>query len=223
MHVRITAKTGWAGLLLSAALVLPGCGSVPAGQPAGTTSEPAPTAGASTGSSPSTSAEPAATKPVTTSPATKTSSASTKTSSSKAALVLAKGAKGEKVRELQVRLRDLDWYTGTITGTYGSSTVAAVKGFQGRRELKKTGDVDATTWAQLTKRTTTPTRDERHNVLRAGPALYKQGSSGDKVRELQARLKQIAWFSGSVTGAYGSATASGVRGFQDKRAIPETG
>ena len=82
---------------------------------------------------------------------------------------------------------------------------------------------DATTWKQLTKRTKAPTKDERHNVLRPGKAIYQKGSSGDKVRELQARLKQIAWFSGSVTGMYGSATASGVKGFQDKRGIPETG
>ena len=57
-------------------------------------------------------------------------------------------------------------------------------------------------------------------MLRPGKAIYRQGSSGDKVRELQARLKQIGWFSGSVTGTYGSATASGVRGFQAKRGDP---
>jgi peptidoglycan hydrolase-like protein with peptidoglycan-binding domain len=223
--MRITARTAWAGGLLAATLLLPGCGSVPGGQPAGTLDEPAPTASTSVSSEPSSSASPT-TKAASQKAASK-KPASTKVTGKKApskpALVLAKGAKGEKVRELQVRLRDLDWYAGTITGTYGSSTVKAVRGFQDKRDLKKTGNVDATTWAQLTRRTKTPTKDERHNVLRAGPALYKQGSSGDKVRELQARLKQIGWFSGSVTGTYGSATASGVRGFQDKRAIPETG
>jgi peptidoglycan hydrolase-like protein with peptidoglycan-binding domain len=212
--VRITARTGWAGALLAAALLLPGCGSVPGGQPGGALSEPAPVPSAT--SATSAAAKPAAprtTKPAATKPA----------SASKPALVLARGAKGERVRELQVRLRQLDWYAGSITGKYGSSTVKAVKGFQGKRDLKKTGDVDATTWSQLKKRTKTPSRDERHNVLRPGRALYRSGSSGDKVRELQARLKQIGWFSGSVTGTYGSATTSSVRGFQDKRGIPETG
>ena len=51
----------------------------------------------------------------------------------------------------------------------------------------------------------------------------RQGSSGDRVRDLQARLKQIGWFSGSVTGTYGTATAGSVRGFQAKRQIPVTG
>ncbi|GAA3566419.1 hypothetical protein GCM10022197_22900 [Microlunatus spumicola] len=203
---------------MAAALLLPACGTVPAGEPGGAVVEqtPAPAADASTSATAGPSPTPS-TAPVTKPAADKPKAAP------KPALVLAKGAKGEKVRDLQVRLRDLDWYAGSITGTYGKSTVAGVKGFQGKRGLKKTGDVDRATWSQLTKRTSTPTKDERHNVLRPGKALYQQGSSGDKVRELQARLKQIGWFAGSVTGSYGSATASGVRGFQDKRGIPETG
>jgi lipoprotein-anchoring transpeptidase ErfK/SrfK len=43
------------------------------------------------------------------------------------------------------------------------------------------------------------------------------------VRDLQARLKQIAWFTADVTGYYGDVTASAVRGFQAKREIPATG
>ena len=220
--MRITAKTGWAGALLAAALLLPGCGSVPTGQPGGTTTEPAPVTSAQAETDASAATSPTTTKAAATKSAV-TKSAAKPSSRSEPALVVAKGAKGEKVRDLQVRLRQLDWFAGSITGTYGSSTVKAVKGFQARRDLKKTGQVDATTWTQLTKRTKTPTKDERHNVLRAGPALYQQGSSGDKVRELQARLKQVGWFSGSVTGTYAAATVSSVRGFQGKRDIPVTG
>ena len=218
--MRRTVTAGWAGALLAAALVLPGCGTVPAGPSGGTVTEPA---------APASSAPTSTTAGPTTSPSSSASSTTTSTSrkaepvAAKPTYVLAKGAKGEKVRELQVRLRQLDWYSGPATGTYGASTVKGVQGFQGKRGLKKTGNVDATTWSQLTKRTKTPTRDERHDVLRPGRAIYQQGSSGDKVRELQARLKQIGWFAGSVTGTYGSATASAVRGFQDKRGIPKTG
>ncbi len=136
---------------------------------------------------------------------------------------MAEGAKGEQVRELQARLRQLDWYAGSISGTYSSSTVKGVKGFQGSRGLKKTVRVDSRTWSQLTKRTKTPARDEKHDVVRPGRTLYEQGSNGDKVRELQARLKQIGWFSGSVTSTHGSATESSVAGFQKKRGRPVTG
>ena len=137
--------------------------------------------------------------------------------------MLEKGDKGTKVRELQHRLRQLDWYAGNITGTYGSGTVKGVKGFQEKRKLDQTGAVDKTTWSKLTSMTRKPTDDEMHNRLVPGPAILDQGDSGDRVRDLQARLKQIGWFSGSVTGSYGSMTVGAVKGFQDKRAIPVTG
>lgn len=139
------------------------------------------------------------------------------------AALLSSGDTGTKVRELQHRLRQLDWYAGSITGRYRASTVKAVLGFQKKRDLDATGSVNRATWTSLTTRTRKPTDDELHNRLTPGPALMRSGSSGDRVRELQARLKQIAWFSGSVTGSYGSLTVAAVRGFQDKRAIPVTG
>jgi predicted small secreted protein len=59
--------------------------------------------------------------------------------------------------------------------------------------------------------------------VNAGPAIMKSGASGEQVRDLQARLKQIGWFAGPVTGTYGSVTTKSVKGFQAKRRIPETG
>ncbi len=139
------------------------------------------------------------------------------------ASMMASGASGEKVRELQHRLRQLDWFSGSLTGSYGATTVAAVKGFQAKRALPTTGQVDTTTWKRLAAMTSTPTRDERHDVLKPGPALLQSGSSGDLVRDLQARLQQIGWYSGNVTGTYGSVTSAAVKGFQAKRAVPVTG
>ena len=49
------------------------------------------------------------------------------------------------------------------------------------------------------------------------------GSTGDQVRELQARLKRLQWYDGKVTGTYDDPTTVGVRGFQGKRGMPETG
>jgi L,D-transpeptidase catalytic domain/Putative peptidoglycan binding domain len=59
--------------------------------------------------------------------------------------------------------------------------------------------------------------------LRPGPAIMKRGSSGERVRDLQARLKQIGRFKAPITGRYGSTTAQSVKGFQAKRHIPVTG
>jgi hypothetical protein len=49
------------------------------------------------------------------------------------------------------------------------------------------------------------------------------GAQGKQVRELQARLRQIAWFRVDPTENYGPVTAAAVRGFQAKRGLPVTG
>ena len=51
----------------------------------------------------------------------------------------------------------------------------------------------------------------------------EQGDRGVKVRELQSRLFQLAWFPELTTGAYGPATTTGVTGFQEKRGLKATG
>ena len=57
----------------------------------------------------------------------------------------------------------------------------------------------------------------------AGPALIEVGATGPQVRELQARLRQIAWFYGDVTDFYGDQTRDAVAGFQTKRGFESTG
>ncbi|MFI7889921.1 L,D-transpeptidase family protein [Streptomyces sp. CACIS-1.16CA] len=53
--------------------------------------------------------------------------------------------------------------------------------------------------------------------------LMRTGSESDRVRELQARLRQIGHFGRNPTGYYGSVTADSVRSFQAKRSLPVTG
>jgi len=133
------------------------------------------------------------------------------------------GATGDKVRQLQSRLKQLEWYDGDVTGTYAEATTAGVRGFQDKRGLDTTGSVDQATWDRLNGMTRQPTDDELHNRLTPGPALLKLGSTGEAVKDLQARLKQIGWWSGDTTGAYADPTVAAVKAFQDKRGIPVTG
>ncbi|CAL9457910.1 L,D-transpeptidase family protein [Streptomyces sp. enrichment culture] len=66
---------------------------------------------------------------------------------------------------------------------------------------------------------------------RGGPAsprpasrvLWSPGDSGRDVRELQARLRQVAWIFHGPTGTYDDLTAKAVRGFQGRRGLPATG
>jgi peptidoglycan hydrolase-like protein with peptidoglycan-binding domain len=135
--------------------------------------------------------------------------------------VLRPGQHGSQVRELQARLAQLAWYTPPMTGDYDAATRQSVRGFQDKRGIAVTGVVDARTWKRLLAMTRPPSADELFN--RAGPALYEAGDDGRQVREIQARLRQIAWFFGNVTDHYGDDTAAAVRGFQAKRGIPVTG
>lgn len=147
----------------------------------------------------------------------------TPTSTPTPAAMMKTGSAGDDVRELQARLKQLQWYAPDITGEFDAVTVAAVTGFQEKRELPVTGEVDETTWDTLVGMSEEPTDDELHNRLTPGPTILGLGDTGDEVRELQARLKQIDWYSGDVTDTYGDATAAAVKGFQGKRAFPETG
>ena len=53
--------------------------------------------------------------------------------------------------------------------------------------------------------------------------MLSVGDTGSKVRSLQARLRQVGWFSGDVSDRYGQKTKEAVRGFQAKRGYTATG
>ena len=59
------------------------------------------------------------------------------------------GDRGEKVREIQTRLKRWGYYTGNIDGIYGKKTVAAVKYFQRQNGLTVDGVCGEQTLAAL--------------------------------------------------------------------------
>ncbi|MFF1276528.1 L,D-transpeptidase family protein [Streptomyces marokkonensis] len=61
------------------------------------------------------------------------------------------------------------------------------------------------------------------SARRAPRVLWSPGDSGRDVRELQARLRQVAWIFHGPTGTYDDLTVEAVRGFQGKRGLPRTG
>lgn len=56
------------------------------------------------------------------------------------------GAKGEPVRQLQKRLKEIDYYDGRIDGLYGLETRRAVVALQKASGLEETGDLTPDTW-----------------------------------------------------------------------------
>ena len=63
--------------------------------------------------------------------------------------VLKQGATGGEVKELQRRLKQWGYYSGSVDGVYGPKTVEAVKYFQRKNGLKADGIAGKSTFAAL--------------------------------------------------------------------------
>ncbi|MEV3968911.1 L,D-transpeptidase family protein [Streptomyces sp. NPDC050698] len=72
--------------------------------------------------------------------------------------------------------------------------------------------------------TVPPSGDDKPGAAPAPPrVLWSRGDTGRDVRELQARLRQVAWLFEGPTGTYDEPTERAVSGFQGKRGLPRTG
>lgn len=65
---------------------------------------------------------------------------------------LTRGAKGEDVKRVQTRLKELGFFDGPISGNYMNQTIAGLKAFQEHNGMYVTGAVDETTWDMLFNR-----------------------------------------------------------------------
>lgn len=141
---------------------------------------------------------------------------------------LSKGDSGSRVTRLQNRLKTLGYYTGTVDGEYGSGTVSAVKRFQKQMGLNQTGTASVALQNKLFS-TSAPYYEPATATPAPAPDDYDdfddyeeettyvrlaQGSSGARVRNLQRRLKELGYYTGTVDGSFGSGTAGAVKRFQ---------
>ena len=56
-----------------------------------------------------------------------------------------------------------------------------------------------------------------------GAVAYRKGSSGNTVVQIQQKLSELGYYSGSVDGIYGSMTEKAVRSFQNARGLTADG
>jgi peptidoglycan hydrolase-like protein with peptidoglycan-binding domain len=131
---------------------------------------------------------------------------------SNSALALNRGNRGSQVTALQQQLAAAGYYSGPITGFYGSSTQASVRRFQQARGLPVDGVAGPNTLAALNgtggSSSTLPTA-----------TLLRRGSRGSAVTQLQRTLAAKGFYSGPVTGYYGGLTEAAVRRFQQARGL----
>ena len=127
--------------------------------------------------------------------------------------VLRVGSTGSDVSDLQARLTELGYYTGTIDGKYSTGTQSAVTEFQSRNGLTADGIAGRATQDKLYSASAQP-KTVSASAADSGYTLLKEGASGLEVRKLQGRLAELGYYAGGVDGIYGSTTTSAVKAFQ---------
>ena len=131
----------------------------------------------------------------------------------------------DAVREIQRRLKELGYYTGSADGDFGPATEKAVIAFQKANKLTADGKVGEKTLAKLNGSNATPARGSESASKTARPTAtpkitkdtyLESGKSGKQVRTMQKRLIELGWLSGSASGTYDSTTEAAVIAFQKK-------
>lgn len=92
--------------------------------------------------------------------------------------LLERGDRGMWVRQVQARLKQVRWYDAKVSGRFTRTTVAAVRGFQAKRKIPVTGQVDRRTLDRLKAMTRQPTKAELFNIVPQGPALDPRCTTG---------------------------------------------
>ena len=148
---------------------------------------------------------------------------------------LRSGDKGDDVKTLQKRLKELGYYRSTIDGKMGRDTVNALKAFQKAHGLDDDGVAGKATYEvlfsekALAKGTTptpvptaTPKPEATSKSSSTWPVLRKN-DSGDNVAQLQEALIELGYMSGKADGNYGEKTAEAVKNFQKANGLTADG
>jgi len=115
------------------------------------------------------------------------------------------GVSGTDVKELQGRLRELD-YLDKATGYFGEETEAAVKEFQQRNHLSPDGKVGENTREMLYSED-------------AIPKSLSYGEKSDEVKTYQKRLYKLAYLTSEPDGTFGRDTVNAVKMFQQQNGL----
>ncbi len=129
---------------------------------------------------------------------------------------LEKGDNGAAVKKLQKRLIELGYLTGKADGDFGAKTQTALAAFQATRGLTPTGVADEYT-QELLYASDAPTAQPAQPTqapAQSGYQTLSYGVSGEAVKNLQRRLKELGYFTGNVAGNYKDLTQAAVVAFQ---------
>ena len=160
------------------------------------------------------------------------------------------GSVGEDVRQLQIRLTTLGYFSGKISGTYLPATQEAVSLFQRYAGEEATGSADVDTLTliyaddalpyqegvtALPEETPAPpvpdaeiNMDDGVIYLSPSPTVafkkqLKYESKGETVKQVQRRLTELGYYEGNISGNFLGHTRNAVKAFQQQNALKVDG
>ena len=136
---------------------------------------------------------------------------------------LSLGNTGIAVQALQLRLKDLGYFDGDVSGLYDSDTEAAVKRFEQTFGTMQTGV--ATPKLQLKLFAATAPAygtDAYNNAVLSQYSILRPGTVGSSVYALQQRLKNLDYPILDLTGVFDEQTAECVRLFYATYGLPSS-
>lgn len=129
------------------------------------------------------------------------------------------GSNGKEVEKIQARLKELGYFNGEVDGNFGEATQAAYKAFQAAAGLTVDGiagsdlDVlysDNAPQASAVEETTVPEETTPKTE-------FKLGDDDTKVGDIQAKLRDLGYYTDTVDNFFGANTETAVKGFPDSK------
>jgi peptidoglycan hydrolase-like protein with peptidoglycan-binding domain len=145
---------------------------------------------------------------------------------------LKRGSQGVAVTRLQDNLRQLNYFKGKSTGTFGPVTEQAVIKFQRDRGMVADGVVGSKTIAVIQRFVGIASGKQPSTLPVIGGAsgsfggeypTLRPGNNSPEVKYLQQILKQKGLFNVNETGYFGSITKDAVNRFKSSRELPANG
>jgi cell wall-associated NlpC family hydrolase len=131
---------------------------------------------------------------------------------------LKKGMKHPDVAALQEKLNILGYFDeDEFIDSFGDKTEAALKAFQLEAGLKPDGVAGKETFRLLN------IKIKQNEILPENFEPIKEGDSGDKVVEIQKKLKNLDIYKTEISSTYDQTTIDAVMAFQKTNALPQTG
>lgn len=123
------------------------------------------------------------------------------------------GSRGADVLKLQKALMALGYDTNGADGKFGRGTESAVMSYQAANGLTADGKAGNLTLTKLYESGGAAAEGSPAQTA-TSPNTLKYGDSGSRVTDLQASLRQLGYYTGSVDGRFGAGTQRGVIAFQ---------